>query len=182
MTDFNALASGQFVFLDAAHTDTTQLQEVRQGDYIRLQTPTNYDTVRGSDSLLSSSHPLYIQDSSGAYDADRLINTVNYRDIYTDGTDTANNRNYPNSGNLAGAGWTGSGEFYWNTSGWEQGNFYIVCQYHSGMTVTLPLVLSPGRMDAWTGSWFKSTKYPQREGLQSPYYDYTVPAMVLDQH
>ena len=100
MTDFNALASGQFVFLDAAHTDTTQLQEVRQGDYIRLQTPTNYDTVRGSDSLLSSSHPLYIQDSSGAYDADRLINTVNYRDIYTDGTDTANNRNYPNSGNL----------------------------------------------------------------------------------
>ena len=120
LTDLNALTSGQFVFLDSAHTDTTQLQEVRQGDYIRLQTPTNYDTVRGSDSLLSSSHPLYIQDSSGAYDADRLINTVNYRDIYTDGTDTANNRNYPNNGNLAGAGWTGSGEFYWNTSGWEQ--------------------------------------------------------------
>ena len=44
------------------------------------------------------------------------------------------------------------------------------------MTVTLPLVLSPGRMDAWSGSWIKSTKYPQREGLQSPYYDYTVPA------
>ena len=176
LTDLNTLGSGQFVFLDAAHTDTTQLQEVRQGDYIRLQTPTNYDTVRGSDSLLSSSHPLYIQDSSGAYNADRLINTVNYRDIYTDGIDTSSNRNYPNNGNLAGAGWTGSGEFYWNTSGWEQANFYIVCGNHSGMTVTLPLVLSPGRMDAWTGSWFKSTKYPQREGLQSPYYDYTVPA------
>lgn len=176
LTDFNNLNSGQFVFLDSAHTDTTQLQEVRQGDYIRLQTPTNFDTVRGSDSLLSSSHPLYIQDSSGAYDADRLINTVNYRDIYTDSVDASNNRNYPSNGNLAGAGWTGSDEFYWNTSGWEQGNFYIVCQYHSGMTVTLPLVLSPGKMDAWGSSWFKSVKYPQREGLQPPYYDYTVPA------
>ena len=176
LTDFNQISSGQFVLMDAAHTDTTQLQEVRQGDYIRLQTPTNYDTVRGSDSLLSSTHPLYIQDSSGAYDADRLINTVNYRDIYLDRTDTASNRNYPNNQNLAGAGWTGSGEFYWNTSGWEQGNYYIVCGNHSGMTVTLPLVVSPGRMDAWSGSWFKSTKYPQREGLQSPYYDYTVPA------
>lgn len=176
LTDFNTLASGQFVLMDAAHTDTTQLQEVRQGDFIRLQTPTNYDTVRGSDSLLSSTHPLYIQDSSGAYDADRLINTVNYRDIYIDGTDNSNNRNYPSNGNLAGAGWTGSDEFYWNTSGWEQGNFYIVCGNHSGMTVTLPLVVSPGRMDAWSSAWIKSTKYPQREGLQSPYYDYTVPA------
>ena len=51
LTDFNQITSGQFVLMDAAHTDTTQLQEVRQGDYIRLQTPTNYDTVRGSDSL-----------------------------------------------------------------------------------------------------------------------------------
>ena len=176
LTDLNQIAPGQFVLMDTAHTDTTQLQEVRQGDYIRLQTPTNYDTVRGSDSLLSSTHPLYIQDSSGAYDADRLINTVNYRDLYTDGTDVASNRNYPSNGNLAGAGWTGSGEFYWNTSGWEQGNYYIVCGNHSGMTVTLPLVLSPGHMDAWPNYFFKSTKYPQREGFQSPYYDYTVPA------
>lgn len=176
LTDFNQISTGQFVLMDAAHTDTTQLQEIRQGDYIRFETPTDFDTVRGSDSLLSSTHPLYIQDSSGAYDADRLINTVNYKDLYTDGVDTSNNRNYPSNQNLAGAGWTGSGEFYWTTSGWEQGNFYIVCGNHSGMTVTLPLVLSPGRMDAWSSSWFKSTKYPQREGLQSPYYDYTVPS------
>ena len=176
LTDLNSIAAGQFVLLDSTHTDTTQLQEVRQGDIISFETPTNYDTVRGSDSLLSSTHPLYIQDSSGAYDADRLINTVNYKDIWDDNTGRSSNRNYPSNQNLAGAGWTGSGEFYWWTSAWEQGNYYIVCGNHSGMTVTLPLVPSPGRMDAWTSSWFKSTKYPQREGLQSPYYDYTVPA------
>lgn len=176
LTDLNNLSSGQFVFMDATHTDNTQLQEVRQGDYIRFDTPTNFDTVRGSDSLLSSSHPLYIQDSSGAYDADRLINTVNYRDIYSDHTDLSDNRNYPSNGNLAGSGWTGSGTFFWNTSAWEQGNYYIVCGNHSTMTVTLPLVVSPGRMDAWGSSWVKSLKYPQREGLQPPYYDYTVPA------
>ena len=176
LTDFNQIAPGEFLLMDAAHTDTTQLQEIRQGDVISFETPTNYDTVRGSDSLLSSTHPLYIQDSSGAYDADRLINTVNYKDIWDDNTSRGNNRNYPSNGNLAGAGWTGSGEFYWWTSAWEQGNYYIVCGNHSGMTVTIPLVVSPGRMDAYASSWFKSTKYPQREGLQSPYYDYTVPS------
>ena len=176
LTDFNNLGQGQFLMMDSAHTDTTQLMEVRQGDYIRFETPTNYDTVRGSDSLLSSTHPLYIQDSSGAYDADRLINTVNYRDIYIDGIDNSSNRNYPSNGNLAAEGWDGTGEFYWNTSAWEQGNYYIVCQNHSNMTVTLPLVISPGRMDANTGSWVKSLYNPQREGLQPPYYDYTVPA------
>lgn len=179
LTDFNNIGTDQFLLMDATHTDNTQLQEVRQGDYIRFKTPHNHDNVRGSDSLVSGSHPLYIQDSSGAYDADRLINNVNYRNIYINATDNSNNRNYPSNGNLAGEGWLGlsaSDEFYWNTSGWEQGNYYIVCENHSGMTVTLPLVASPGRMDAWSSSWFKSTKYPQREGLQSPYYDYTVPA------
>lgn len=179
LTDFNSIGSGQFLLMDAAHTDTTQLMEVAQGDYIDLRTPHNHDNVRGSDSLVSSTHPLYIQDSSGAYDADRLINTVNYRDIYTDGTDNSNNRNYPNNGNLAGAGWQGnsaSDNFYWNSSGWEQGNYYIVCGNHSGMTVTVPLVPSPGRMDAWDSSWSKRWDIPQLEGLQPPYYDYTVPA------
>ena len=175
-TDFNSISTGQFLLMDATHTDTTQLQEIRQGDYIRFETPTNYDTVRGSDSLLSSSHPLYIQDSSGAYDADRLINTVNYKDLVSDSADTTNNRNYPSNGNLAGSGWDGSGEFYWNTSGWEQGNYYIVCENHSSMTVTVPLVPSPGRMDASNNVWVKSLYYPQREGLQPTYYDYTVPA------
>ena len=176
LTDFNQIAPGQFLLMDAAHTDTTQLQEIRQGDVISFETPTNYDTVRGSDSLLSSTHPLYIQDSSGAYDADRLINTVNYKDIWDDSSNRGSNRNYPNNGNLAGAGWTGSGEFYWWTTAWEQGNYYIVCENHSGMTVTIPLVVSPGRMDAYNSSWFKSTYYPQREGLQPSYYDYTVPS------
>jgi hypothetical protein len=176
LTDFNQIGPSEFVLMDATHTDTTQLQEVRQGDYISFETPTNFDTVRGSDSLLSSSHPLYIQDSSGAYDADRLINTVNYKDIYADAVDQVNSRNYPSNGNLAGSGWDGSGIFYWNTSAWEQGNYYIVCGNHSTMTVTLPLVVSPGRMDAWSSSFFKSVVYPNREGLQMPYYDYTVPA------
>lgn len=180
INDLNSLASGEFVLIDGRHTDNTKLMSIYQGDSVQLYTAADYDTVRGSDSNISSTHPLFIQDSSGAYNADRVLSFTNYNPLpynYAAGT-----RDMPAVDGVmqdTTTGWDGStfgDEIIWDTRGWEQGNYYIVCKNHSGMTVEVPLLATPGRMSGWSGGYYKNTDQPNEFGIQQPYYDYTVPA------
>ena len=110
---------------------------------------------------LTSAHPLWFQDTAGAYDADRVINTVNYVDInstykFFPGPDSVYNPE-------TGTGYIGGTDANWLIRMWKQGTYYIVCENHPSMTVSFTVNPGPGRVYMWDNR------------VEYPYYDYTVP-------
>ena len=112
-------------------------------------------------SALTSAHPLWFQDTAGAYDADRVINTVNYEQMST------TYRYFPSPDSLynaeTGTGYIGGTDAGWLLRMWKQGTYYIVCQNHPSMSVAFTVHPAPGRAYMWDNR------------VEYPYYDYTVP-------
>ena len=131
-------SSGHFFYTDNIELAPSQLQ---QDDTLVLWT--------GAGSL---TNPLYIQDSAGAYDANRLINTTNYQ--------TASYRNFPTSQGIQNVDTFIS----WYIGGWEQGDFYITST-NASYSVAFNLAPAAGRV-------IVNTSY----GIRWAYWDYTVPA------
>lgn len=117
-------------------------------------------TIKQSDtikfSLNTPGHPLFLQDTAGAYNSARLLNSTNF-------STSLGYRDMPV--NLGSS----SGEISWDTKGWQQGNYYYVCQHHSTMTGTITVL--------------PNTYTQMDQGLNGfnlfPHWDYTVPASGL---
>lgn len=99
--------------------------------------------------LNASGHPFYIADQGGSYDSSRIINTTNYN---------SNGRSFPNLQGIE------SGTITWDVEGWEQGDYYYLCQNHpASMTGTIRVLPSTYKY------------YNGPDGTIYPYWDYTVP-------
>ena len=106
-------------------------------------------TCRQGDSLYfdvnASGHPFYVQDTVGAYDANRVINDTNFN--------TASYRDMPTNQGIE------SGQFSWELDVWPQGDYYYICQLHSSMNGIIRVLPS-------------SNGYYEYD--TAPYWDYTV--------
>ena len=110
---------------------------VRQGDKITF----NND---------STGHPLYIQDSPGAYDSTRTLDTNNFRPI--------SYRDFPTNQGIE------IGTLEWEIDDWAQGDYYYVCQNHPAMGGKITVLPS-------TNVYLESVS-----AGNAPYWYYTVPS------
>lgn len=118
-------------------------------------------TIRQSDSIIfsmnASGHPFQIQDTSGAYNSTRVLNSSNYR------SNSISYRSLPTNLGIE----TGN-TIVFDTNGWEQGTYYYVCQYHPAMGGSITVLPNTYvQIDTAGGS------------NRVPYWDYTVPASGL---
>lgn len=152
--------NNEWRFYDPAHTDNTQMMPgIQQDDTIYFDNTDNYLAERGSNSSLAS-NPLWFQDTAGAYDADRVINNVNYQDI-------SSYRSFPSPTSAfdptTGTGYVGGQDASWNIDMFTQGTYYITSQNDATYSVSFTLNPAPGRI------------YMYDNRVEYPYYDYTVP-------
>jgi hypothetical protein len=143
--DLTNVTAGHYLYTDVIESSPAEL---KQSDTLELWTGASNLTV-----------PLYIQDSSGVYDADREINNTNYQ--------TAIYRYFPIGQGIQNA----DNYLTWETRGWEQneaddpnGYLYITSTTAS-YSVSLNLAPASGRVLVYTDY-----------GIKWAYWDYTVPA------
>ena len=127
-------------------TSQTTLDDIRQSDTIRF---IGYNSTTTTE--------VFIQDSPGAYDVDRLISDANFN--------TLTYRYFAGGGNLAQ---TADQYRYWNTRGWQQGTYYVT---GSASTYSVPFTVLPGKYHYATQDL--DTRDPDRQ--LPAYFDYTVP-------
>lgn len=115
-----------FALLDDRHTDNTNIySDFMQGDSIFLWSSPDILTDLGiSHGSVATNNPMFLQDTGGTYDADRVINKDNYRNqsqryfpVTNNGDGGTVNINVPVNG---GDRTTFNDSFIWNTYRWDQ--------------------------------------------------------------
>ena len=107
-------------------------------------------TCRQGDTLWvdvnASGHPFHLQDQSGPYNVSRVVNNNNYV--------SHTYRSFPSNNGIEVGQWS------WLIDGWNQGDYYYVCQIHSAMNGIIRVLPS-------VNASFSSVD-------MFPYWDYTV--------
>ncbi len=134
-------------FYLALTTTQTTIDDINQSDTLYFM---NYETSTTTD--------VYIQDSAGAYDSTRAINTTNYN--------TLNYRDWPNHDQPLT---TVDASRIWDTQGWQQGTYYLT---GDAATYSIPFNILPSKQH-YSTSGSDSTR---GDRTLPAYYDYTVPA------
>lgn len=147
-----------------AGTNKINLTNLGNGYYlVKTTSQTTLDDIRQSDTIRfigynsTTTTEVFIQDSPGAYDVDRLISDANFN--------TLSYRYFPGGGNLSQ---TADQYRYWNTRGWQQGTYYVT---GSASTYSVPFTILPGKYHYATQEL--DTTDPNRQ--LPAYFDYTVP-------
>jgi|ETNmetMinimDraft_21_1059911.scaffolds.fasta_scaffold00499_16 hypothetical protein len=128
-------------------SDQTTIDDIRQADTIKW---VNYET--------STTSEVYVQDSTGAYDSNRLINTTNYNAL--------SHRAFPNHDVSLSS--TVDVWRSWDTEGWEQGTYYLT---GTAATYSIPFNILPSNNVNIGGS----PDATRSDRNLYPYYDYQVP-------
>lgn len=185
-TELDLTIQTAFWLVDDRHTDETNIYpDLRQGDTLHLWSSTDLLSDLGiSHASVTVSNPMFLQDTTGDYDTDRLINISNYKDIsYREMPFTTNGDGGTTNSNVAVVGGdrtTVDDTFQWNTKAWDQTHnsthfsgyweypthnsvgYHLVSQNNSQYSVEITLL--PG-----TSAGFNTTGTP-------PHWDYTVPS------
>ena len=141
--DLTNISSGYYI----VKAPQTTLDDIRQGDMIRF---ISYNTTTTTE--------VYIQDSAGAVDVNRLLNNDNYN--------VTSYKVFPDTDSLVA---TADAIRYWDTQGWEQGTYYLT---GDAATYSVAInILPSARHYAWGG--FVDTTNP--DTIRPAYFDYTVP-------
>jgi len=171
-----------FFLLDDRHTDHTNIYpDFRMGDTLQLwSSPDVLSDLNISHSSISSTNPMFLQDTGGQYNTERLINKDNF--------ETVSNRNFPVTANgdggtvnnntpVSGGNRQSLGDtFSWYTREWEQTHtrigdplfpnsiakeYHLVSSNDSNYSVEITLLPSVNAYNL---------------NVLYPHWDYTVPA------
>lgn len=180
-----------FALLDDRHTDNTNIySDFMQGDSLFLWSSPDVLTDLGiSHGSVATSNPMFLQDTGGDYDADRVINFQNYENqsqryfpLTNNGDGGTNNINVSVNG---GDRTTFNDTFIWNTYRWDQthdnvrwygGDTTYWWDYPNFTSVSYHLVSQNDATYSVEITVLPNAQLGQSSVATPPHWDYTVPA------
>ena len=187
--DFTVQAS--FSLLDDRHTDNTNIySDFMQGDTLILwSSPDILSDLGISHTTVATNNPIFLQDTGGVYDADRVINIDNYKNQTQRGFPFTNNGDggTTNSNVIVSGGDRDSFDdtFQWNTYRWDQthdnvrwkgGDTSYWWDYPTMDTVEYHLVSQNDATYSVEITVKANAQMGQYAWATPPHWDYTVPA------
>ena len=180
-----------FALLDDRHTDNTNIyDDFMQGDQLFLWSSPDVLTDLGiSHTTVATNNPMFLQDTGGQYDANRVINKDNYKNqsqryfpSTNNGDGGTNNINVPVSG---GDRTSFNDTFIWNSYRWDQthdnvrwfgGDTSYYWDYPEFTSVEYHLVSQNDSNYSVEINVKPNAQMGQFSWAAPPHWDYTVPA------